>query len=67
MSAVSYTHLTGMAVIFCDVGQDVHIVGGDFENAVNEGVSRGGVANLFQDETIRLFLNTHPPYNSRIG
>ena len=23
---------TGMAVIFCDVGQDVHIVGGDFEN-----------------------------------
>ena len=34
---------TGLAVIFADVGQDVHIVGGDFESAVNEGVRRGYV------------------------
>ena len=39
---------TGMAVIFCDVGQDVHIVGGDFENAVNEGVSRGYTNGLLR-------------------
>lgn len=32
---------TGMAVVFADVGQDVHITGGLFEDAVNEGVRRG--------------------------
>ena len=29
---------TGMAVLFIDVGQEVHFTGGDFEQAVNEGV-----------------------------
>lgn len=32
---------TGMAVIFAEIGQDVHISGGLFEDAVNEGVRRG--------------------------
>ncbi len=32
---------TGMAVIFIEIGQDVHFVGGSFEKAVNKGVSRG--------------------------
>jgi fumarate hydratase subunit alpha len=32
---------TGFAVLFIDIGQDVHLVGGDFEAAVNEGVRRG--------------------------
>jgi fumarate hydratase subunit alpha len=32
---------TGMAVIFAEIGQDVHITGGAFEDAVNEGVRRG--------------------------
>ncbi len=32
---------TGMAVVFADVGQDCHIAGGDFEEAVTEGVRRG--------------------------
>jgi fumarate hydratase subunit alpha len=32
---------TGMAVIFCDVGQDVHIVGGLLSEAVDEGVRQG--------------------------
>ena len=32
---------TGMAVVFAEVGQDVHITGGLLENAVNEGVARG--------------------------
>lgn len=31
---------TGMAVVFMDVGQDVHFVGGDVNEAVNEGVRR---------------------------
>ncbi len=33
---------TGMAVVFAEVGQDVHI-NGDFEQAVNDGVARGYV------------------------
>lgn len=32
---------TGMAVVFAEIGQDVHLVGGSFEKAVNEGVARG--------------------------
>ena len=32
---------TGMAVVFADIGQDVHITGGLFEDAINEGVRRG--------------------------
>jgi fumarate hydratase subunit alpha len=32
---------TGMAVVFAGIGQDVHITGGLFEDAVNEGVRRG--------------------------
>jgi len=32
---------TGLAVIFAEVGQDVHLTGGDFEEAVHEGVRRG--------------------------
>ncbi|MBM4283811.1 MAG: fumarate hydratase [Deltaproteobacteria bacterium] len=31
----------GLAVIFAEVGQDVHIVGGDFAAALQEGVRRG--------------------------
>ena len=32
---------TGMAVIFAEIGQDVHFIGGGFEAAVNSGVARG--------------------------
>ena len=32
---------TGMAVVFAEVGQDVHITGDTLQNAVNRGVSRG--------------------------
>ncbi len=32
---------TGMAVVFAEVGQEVHFTGGAFEDAVNEGVRRG--------------------------
>ena len=34
---------TGMAVIFAEIGQDVHIIGGAFEDAVNAGVADGYV------------------------
>jgi fumarate hydratase subunit alpha len=32
---------TGFAVIFAEVGQDVHLVGGHFDDAVDEGVRQG--------------------------
>lgn len=30
-----------MAVVFAELGQDLHITNGDFEDAINEGVRRG--------------------------
>ncbi len=32
---------TGLAVVFAEIGQDVHITGGAFESAVDEGIRRG--------------------------
>jgi fumarate hydratase subunit alpha len=32
---------TGMACIFIEIGQDVHLIGGKLEDAINEGVRRG--------------------------
>ena len=32
---------TGMVCVFLEIGQDVHIAGGDLTEAVNEGVRRG--------------------------
>ena len=32
---------TGMAVVFMEVGQDVHFTGGSINDAINEGVRRG--------------------------
>ncbi|RLB08121.1 MAG: fumarate hydratase [Deltaproteobacteria bacterium] len=32
---------TGLAVVFIELGQDVHLVGGDLTEAINEGVRQG--------------------------
>ena len=32
---------TGMACVFLEIGQDVHFIGGNLEEAINEGVRRG--------------------------
>mgnify|MGYP000492998122 CR=1 FL=1 len=39
---------TGMAVVFAEVGQEVHFTGGDFEAAVQEGVHRGYTEGLLR-------------------
>ncbi len=44
---------TGMAVIFVEVGQDVHFTGGSFENAVNEGVKEGYVDGLLRKSIVK--------------
>lgn len=46
---------TGMAVVFADIGQDVHITGGLFSDAVNEGVRRG-----YTDGLLRLSVAGDP-------
>lgn len=43
---------TGMAVVFAEVGQEVHIQG-DFEAAVNEGVRRGYVNGLLRCSVVK--------------
>jgi len=32
---------TGMAVVFIEIGQDVHVTGGNLTDAINEGIRRG--------------------------
>ena len=44
---------TGMAVLFIEVGQDVHIVGGSFEDAVNRGVAKGYTEGLLRKSVVR--------------
>ena len=43
---------TGMAVVFLEVGQDVHFTGGNVENAVNEGVRRGYVEGYLRKSVV---------------
>ena len=42
---------TGMAIVFADVGQEVHI-SGDFEAAIHEGVRRGYVEGLLRKSVV---------------
>lgn len=39
--AVPICQDTGLAVVFADIGQDVHITGAYLEDAINEGIARG--------------------------
>lgn len=43
---------TGMAVIFVEVGQDVHVEGGDLEAAINEGVRQGYVDGFLRKSVV---------------
>lgn len=44
---------TGMAVVFINVGQDVHLVGGDITEAINEGVRRGYVDGYLRKSVVK--------------
>lgn len=43
---------TGMAVVFLEIGQDVHFVGGSVTDAVNEGVRRGYVDGYLRKSVV---------------
>ncbi len=44
---------TGMAVVYAQVGQDVHITGGLLSDAVNEGVARGYTDGYLRKSIVR--------------
>lgn len=43
---------TGMAVLFVEVGQDVHVVGGSLTDAINEGVRQGYVDGYLRKSVV---------------
>ena len=43
---------TGMAVVYLEVGQDVHFIGGLLEDAVNEGVRQGYVDGFLRKSVV---------------
>ena len=44
---------TGMAVVFVEIGQDVHFEGGDLNDAINEGVRRGYVDGYLRKSVVK--------------
>lgn len=53
---------TGMAVVFLEIGQDVHLAGGDLETAVNEGVRKG-----YREGYLRKSVVGHPVARGNTG
>ena len=44
---------TGMAVIFMEIGQDVHFEGGNLEDAINEGVRQGYTEGFLRKSVVK--------------
>ena len=44
---------TGMACVFLEIGQDVHLTGGDLREAVDEGVRRGYTNGFLRKSVVR--------------
>lgn len=43
---------TGMAVVFIEIGQDVHVIGENLEDAINEGVRQGYVEGFLRKSVV---------------
>jgi len=57
---------TGMAIVFIQIGQEVHFIGGNLEEAIHEGVRRGYVEgylrkSVVNDPLIRENTNDNTP------
>src|SRR3990172_7699923 len=52
---------TGTTVVFVELGQDVHIVGGSLTDAINKGVSKG-----YTEGFLRASIVDHP-FSSRVN
>ncbi|MDU5107404.1 MULTISPECIES: fumarate hydratase [unclassified Clostridium] len=44
---------TGMACVFIEIGQDVHVVGGNLQDSINEGVRRGYDKGYLRKSVVR--------------
>ncbi|MFC1751823.1 fumarate hydratase [Thermoproteota archaeon] len=61
-----YCQDTGMEIIFCDIGQDVHIINGELESAIQEGIRLGSKnaylrQSIVADPLIRTNTGTNAP------
>jgi fumarate hydratase subunit alpha len=52
---------TGLAVVFIELGQDVHLVGGNLVDAVNEGVRQGYLDGYLRKSVVR------QPFTARVN
>jgi len=52
---------TGTALVLLELGQEVHLIGGDFYTAVNEGVRQGYDAGYLRKSMVR------QPYSARVN
>ncbi|GAI04891.1 unnamed protein product, partial [marine sediment metagenome] len=52
---------TGVAIVFLELGQEVHITGGDLYTAVNEGVRRGYDRGYLRKSVVR------QPFSARVN
>ena len=52
---------TGMAVVFLELGQEVHVIHGDLYEAIHEGVRKGYVDNYLRKSVVR------KPFSDRIN
>ncbi len=55
---------TGLAVLFIELGQEVHITGGDFNAAVNEGVRQGYKDGYLRKSSCHPFARTNTKDNT---
>ncbi len=55
---------TGMAIVFLDLGQDVHLTGGDLSEAVDQGVRQGYADGLFRASTLDPVTRRNPGDNT---
>ncbi len=55
---------TGLAVVFVELGQEVHITGGDFNAAVNEGVRQGYKEGFLRKSSCHPFTRVNTKDNT---
>lgn len=60
-SGVPLCQDTGLAVVFLEIGQDVHIVGGDLYDAVHDGVRKGCLEGYLRASVVS------PPVGRRVN
>lgn len=55
---------TGLAVVFVELGQEVHIAGGDFNAAINEGVRQGYQEGYLRKSSCNCFSRANTKDNT---